>query len=171
MTAAEKVDDLIVDAAAAVSPEKRAEEATETRDVTRMSLSTPTISRLPKIQAGLRQGLTQEQIADHCGVSRRTIIRDMQEWVQSGLFETWLKLEFVELYEYERTANPTIAFNALSRLMGKMVTRKAEIKTETKEEITHKTVIKVDSKTRILLEQAARDFIEASHQGESASIH
>lgn len=105
-----------------------------------MSLSTPTIKRLPKIQAGLKEGQTQEQIAEHCGVSRRTIIRDMQDWVNSGLFETWLKLEFVELYEYERVANPAIAFKELSKLMGKMVTRKAEIKSEHKEEITTRKI-------------------------------
>ena len=140
-------------------------------DVTKMSLSTPTISRLPKIQTGLREGLTQEQIADRCGVSRRTIIRDMQDWVESGLFETWLKLEFVELYEYERTANPTIAFNALARLMGKMVTHRAEIKTESKEHITNRTVIELDPKTRVLFESVARGFIKASHKTESSSIH
>jgi hypothetical protein len=136
-----------------------------------MSLSTSTISRLPKIQQGLKQGLTQEQIAGTCGVSRRTIIRDMQEWVNSGLFETWLKLEFVELYEYERVANPAIAFKALSQLMGKMVTRKAEIKTESIEDVTHRTVIELDPKDRILLESAARNYIKASHTRESASIH
>jgi DNA-binding transcriptional regulator LsrR (DeoR family) len=136
-----------------------------------MSLSTSTISRIPKIQSGIKQGLTQEQIAEHCGVSRRTIIRDMQEWVNSGLFETWLKLEFVELYEYERVANPAIAFKALSQLMGKMVTRKAEIKAEYSEQTIHKTVIEIDPKDRILLESTARGYIKASHTRESASIH
>ena len=93
-----------------------------------MSLSTQTRIRLPKIQDGLRKGLTHEQIADICGVTSRTIDRDLSTWLDSGEFETWLKQEFVELYEYVREANPTIAFKEMARLMGKMVTRKAEIK-------------------------------------------
>ncbi len=104
-----------------------------------MSLSTQTRIRLPKIQQGLRQGLTHDQIAENCGVTSRTIERDLDRWYESGEFETWLKAEFVELYEYVRTANPTIAFKELSRLIGKMVTRKAEIKEQI--DITHKQII------------------------------
>jgi hypothetical protein len=103
-------------------------------------LTIQTRIRLPKIQEGLREGLSHEQIASNCGVTRRTIERDLESWYESGEFETWLKAEFVELYEYVRTANPTVAFKELARLMGKMVTRKAEIKSEYKAEITHKKV-------------------------------
>lgn len=103
-------------------------------------LPTQTRLRLPKIQDGLREGQSHEHIASTCNVTRKTIERDLTLWYDSGEFETWIKSEFVELYEYVRTANPTIAFKEMARLMGKMVTRKAEIHTESREEITHKYV-------------------------------
>jgi hypothetical protein len=52
----------------------------------------------------------------------------MNSWVESGDFETWLKTEFVALHNHVVVANPTVAYKEMARLMGKMVTRKAEIK-------------------------------------------
>jgi len=137
-------------------------------------LTTQTRIRLPKIQEGLRDGLSHEQIAANCGVTRRTIERDLDSWYESGEFETWLKAEFVELYEYVRTANPTIAFKELARLMGKMVTRKAEIKTE--DTITeHKEVrIKFDAMSkeeRELYRNLFRKHYMQPREGRSDSIH
>ena len=87
-----------------------------------------TALRLPKIKQGLREGLTYDQIAELCGVkSSQTIDRDMKAWVESGLFEVWLKTEFVELHEYARQANPLEAYKNICKIVARMVTRKEEI--------------------------------------------
>lgn len=94
-------------------------------------LPTKTAIRLPKIKQGLREGLNYQQIAESCGLkSSQTIDRDMKAWVESGLFEVWLKTEFVELHEYMRTANPTEAYKNICKIIARMVTRKEEIKSE-----------------------------------------
>jgi hypothetical protein len=96
-----------------------------------------TVLRLPKIKQGLRDGLNYDQIAESCNLkSAQTIDRDMKAWVQSGLFEIWLKTEFVELHEHVRVANPVEAYKNISKIIGKMVTRKVESEhTERIEEI------------------------------------
>ncbi len=94
-----------------------------------MSLSRWTLHRLPKIKVGLRKGLNRDQIADLCGVTEKTIDRDMRGWVDSGLFEVWLKEEFVDLHHYARDSNPLEAYKEIARLVGKMITRKIEAKT------------------------------------------
>ena len=97
-----------------------------------MSLSTQTQKRLPKIKAGLLTGLNYMQIGSKCGVTEKTIDRDMQAFVESGEFETWIKLEWATLYA-ELHKNPEMKwgiFSQLTKLLGKMLTRKAEIKSE-----------------------------------------
>lgn len=94
-----------------------------------MSLSTAMLKRLPLIKQGLREGLNREQIGAHCRVTEKTIDRDMKAWVQSGLFEIWLKEEFLDLHNYARTADPITAYKEIARIIGKMVTRKVEAHT------------------------------------------
>lgn len=94
-----------------------------------MSLSTSTLKRLPTIKQSLRKGLNREQIGAKCGVTEKTIDRDMKAWVNSGLFEIWLKEEFLDLHNYARDADPITAYKEIARIVGRMVTRKAEIKT------------------------------------------
>jgi len=93
-----------------------------------MSLSRMTLQRLPAIKEGLREGLNRDQIGERCGVSEKTIDRDMKSWVESGLFEVWLKEEFVELHNYARTKNPIEAYKQIAKIVGRMVTHKAELK-------------------------------------------
>ena len=100
-------------------------------------LTPQTIIRLPKIQQGLRDGLNHTQIGENCGVTEKTIDRDMQSWVKSGLFETWLKTEFVQLYYHEKIANPAEAFKEISRIVGRMVTQKKEISVDETVTETH----------------------------------
>jgi hypothetical protein len=94
-----------------------------------------TILRLPKIKQGLRDGLNYDQIATNCGVkSSQTIDRDMKAWVESGLFEIWLKTEFVELHQHARVANPLEAYKEIAKIVARMVTRKEEITQDIYEE-------------------------------------
>ena len=107
-----------------------------------MSLSTYTLTRLPYIKQGFRKGLSRTQIGLSCKepVTEKTIDRDMKAWVTSGQFEIWLKEEFAELHHYAREANPMEAYKEISKIVGRMITHKTEIKSEHKEEVTHKIV-------------------------------
>jgi len=116
----------------------------------------------------LLEGKSQLDMSRRLELRRETVNRKIGRWVQTSDFEVWLKTAWLDKY---RNISDDKAFDALTKLLGKMVTRKAEIKTETKEEITHRTVIKLDPNDRLLLESAARNYIKASNQKESASIH
>jgi DNA-binding transcriptional regulator LsrR (DeoR family) len=93
-----------------------------------MSLTTQTLKRLPYIQQGLHEGLNRQQIGQACGVTEKTIDRDMNAWVESGLFEIWIKKEFVETYPDIKREDKVLAFQEIAKLVGKMLTRKIERK-------------------------------------------
>jgi DNA-binding transcriptional regulator LsrR (DeoR family) len=57
--------------------------------------------RIQQLIIGLKQGLTLGQIAEKCGVSEKTIDRDMAEWKDNGGFDKWLLSEFLRLHENE----------------------------------------------------------------------
>lgn len=103
-----------------------------------MTLNVPlpknTLIRLPKIKEGLREGLSYQQIALNCNLSEKsgekTIDRDMNKWVSSGLFEKWLIKEYVEAHYHMKVANIGKVYDNLSRIVARMVTRKTEIKEE-----------------------------------------
>jgi len=88
------------------------------------------MSRLRTIQDGIFKGLNREQIAQECKVTEKTIDRDMNVWVNSGLFEVWLKKEWVQLHQIIIHENPTEAYRNLTKLVSHMLTRKVEMKEE-----------------------------------------
>ena len=94
-----------------------------------MSLSTQTLKRLPAIKEGLLKGLNYTQIGGKCGVTEKTIDRDIGKWVESGQFETWIKQEFLRLHTIMIHEYPLEAYRQISKILGRMVTRKAEVKT------------------------------------------
>lgn len=94
-----------------------------------MSLSTQTLKRLPTIKAGLLKGLNYTQIGNKCGVTERTIDRDIKVWLESGQFETWIKEEWIRLHNLIIHEEPVEAYRQLTKILAKMVTRKAELKT------------------------------------------
>lgn len=112
-----------------------------------MSLSRQTLKRLPTIKAGFRKGSSYEEIATLCEVHHRTIERDVQSWVQSGQFETWIRQEFIDLHGYARNEDKMEAYKEIAKLVGKMITRKIESKhtEEIKDLQVH--IIKVDRKS------------------------
>ena len=93
-----------------------------------MSLSRATVKRLPQIKEGFRHGYNYTQIGQNCGVTEKTIDRDIHSWVESGLFEIWLKEEFLDLHHYARDNNPLEAYKEIAKIVGKMVTRRVESK-------------------------------------------
>lgn len=105
-----------------------------------MSVSTTTLKRLPTIKQGLIEGLTREQIGDTCGVTEKTIRRDIQAWVESGLFETWIRIEFLRLHTNIIHEDPVEAYRQISKLVGKTLIHRVEAK----QEIEHVTQPDVD---------------------------
>lgn len=108
-----------------------------------MSLSKQTLHRLPKIKAGLLEGFTYTEIGKSCGVTKRTIDRDMQAFATSGLLEAWVKTEWARMYGIIQQKEPVEAFRNLTKLLGKMVTRKIEAHSEEKIDITKTFVVKM----------------------------
>lgn len=136
-----------------------------------MSLSTYTLKRLPQIKEGLRAGQSRETIGKRCGVTEKTIDRDIGAWVESGLFEVWLKEEFVDLHTYARDNDPIEAYKQVAKIIAKMVTRKIEAKAEISEriEVVH---LDVTADEDGVLNEAARILdkrLQAKKQ--PASIH
>lgn len=120
-----------------------------------MSLSTSTLKRLPTIKQSLRKGLNREQIGAKCGVTEKTIDRDMKAWVNSGLFEIWLKEEFLDLHNYARDADPITAYKEIARIVGRMVTRKIEKQVDIHEKIEEYVQIDVSENEDEILSKAA----------------
>ena len=98
-----------------------------------MSLSTQTLKRLPTIKAGLLTGKNYTIIGSECGVTEKTIDRDVHTWVQSGQFETWIKQEWLRLHAIIQKKHPVEAYRQITRLLGQTLTRRMEIKEEIRE--------------------------------------
>lgn len=138
-----------------------------------MSLSTATLKRLPKIKHGLIKGWNREQIGAKCEVTEKTIDRDMEAWVQSGLFEVWIKEEFLRLHPKVVKEDIVEAYRNISKLVGKMITRKFEAKTEYKEEIKQELTInfnELPEDERKLLEHAVRVYLKGRSATRPSSI-
>lgn len=137
-----------------------------------MSLSVHTLKRLPQIQQGLGEGLSRKQIGDSCKVTEKTIDRDMTAWVQSGLFEIWLKTEFVQLYYHEKTANTTVAFKNISRIVGRMVTQKREVTIDENVSETRTYIMNYSEEDKLAILNARRAINnKRSFPPESISLH
>ena len=124
-----------------------------------MSLSTHTLKRLSTIKTGLREGLTRPVLGKRCGVTEKTIDRDIKAWVNSGLFETWIREEFLDLHNYVRDADPVEAYRQVSKLVAKMITQKIEAKTEHRE-------IKLSWEIH---DSSTKDSVSAAHRAEKLS--
>ena len=92
-------------------------------------------------------------LAQLCGVTKRTIIRDINRWRQDGGFEESLMDEFVATYPNMKDEFPEKAFDRLCYLLGRTLTRKIEAKTEHRD-------VKVDVK-RLEIVQLMETYGEA----------
>lgn len=61
--------------------------------------------------------MSQEALAEECGVDRKTIQRDIEKWRRKGGFKRFLIKEFFELYGKERLQNPSLALNRIMTLL------------------------------------------------------
>jgi len=71
-------------------------------------------------------GDTFEVLATKCYCTKRTIIRDVNQWRQEGGFEQFLMDEFFRSYPNIKQEFPDKAFDRLCYLLGKTLTRKIE---------------------------------------------
>jgi hypothetical protein len=62
---------------------------------------------------------TQQEMADACGVERKTIERDIDKWKKSGGYKKFLFKEFFELYGIEKRENPSRALDRIVTLLLK----------------------------------------------------
>ena len=95
-----------------------------------MSLTQQTLQRLPTIKAELIKGTSYPEIGKKLGVTERTIDRDISAFVDSGRFESWLKEEWLRLHNQVIHDDPTEAYRNVTKLIGRMVTQKHEVKEE-----------------------------------------
>ena len=82
--------------------------------------------RMEIIKQELPKGTTQEEIARLCGVTRRTVARDIQKWKADGGFEKWLQVEFFKLHNEIKEGEPSQAYRVVARLLERTLTRKVE---------------------------------------------
>ena len=68
---------------------------------------------------------TQLDMSRVLNLRRETVNRKIHRWVQTPDFEVWLKTAWLTKYQ---AVDDKTAFDALTKLLGKMVTRKQEIK-------------------------------------------
>lgn len=106
-----------------------------------MSLSTQTQHRLPQIKEGLLSGKNYTEIGLICGVTERTIDRDVKAWVESRQFETWIKEEWLRLHTIILDKYPVEAYREVSRLLGKTLTQRIEAREQV--EIKQAIIVKM----------------------------
>lgn len=102
-----------------------------------MSLSTQTLKRLPTIKSGLLKGFSYKDIGRNCGVTEKTIDRDVQAWYRSGEYESWLWQEWLRLHALVLKDGAVEPYRQVTKLITKMITRKMEVKEEYTEKVLH----------------------------------
>jgi len=133
----------------------------------------PSEARRHIIQENILQH-SYDELATLCYCSKRTIIRTINTWRQEGGFERLLFDQFIKLYPRVEKVYPDKALDKLVYLMGKGITRRAEIKTEQvieeRKEVTFK-LEQLPEDERQLLESVARRYIKGDHKAESSTLH
>lgn len=95
-----------------------------------MSVSPHTRKRLPTIIEGLFNGKTYDEIAKDCGVTRRTIERDIASWRASGGFEDELQNEWFQVHAKVKQENLIEVYRRLTYLLGRTMTQKIKAEVE-----------------------------------------
>ena len=117
-----------------------------------MSLLSPK-QKYTAVSPQRRREIIRENILSHnytelaklCHCTKRTIKRDVHTWREEGGFEEFLLDEFFRSYPDIKEKFPEKAFDRLCYLLGRTLTRKAELKTteEIRELKIH--IVKLDS--------------------------
>ena len=123
-------------------------------------LSYHTRKRIPKIIKGILSGQTQDQIAEDCHVTRRTIVRDLKAWRKSGGMHDWVADELLRLHGKILDEDLATAYREISKTFRKML--KQQIETEVKGDVKVQ-MEGADEITRLL--EAFQDVIKNVSQG------
>lgn len=86
--------------------------------------------RLQKIIEGLKQGKIISAIAKDCGVSEKTIDKDLAVWRESGGFDQWLLSEFLRLHEAVGKEDNIQTYKVIADLLKKRLKEQIEQKIE-----------------------------------------
>ena len=131
-----------------------------------LTLSAKDHADIERIKPMLIDGKSQLEMSVVLNLRRETVNRKIARWVQTPDFEVWLKTAWVE--KYQQVDNET-AFDALTKLMCRMVTQKREIKQEiTSNETVDINVFSSDEQT--VLNEAAR-ILNAKGTAKPSSLH
>ena len=95
-------------------------------------------ARLDRVLEGLLSGKTQKENAEECGVSVRTVRRDIKKLQDSERFMEWLYTEF---YKLHRRQDPKTAYQVVAQLLGKTLTQKIKAQAEISGEVEPKKII------------------------------
>ena len=119
----------------------------------------------------LLEGKSQLDMSRKLKLRRETVNRKIARWVKTEDFELWLKQAWLE--KYQKVDDKT-AFEALTKLLGKMVTQKRKIEVEEniteKQEVTF-TIDSLNPDERELARSIARRYIKANNQKRPDSVH
>ena len=133
-----------------------------------VTLSAKDWSDIERIKPMLLDRKSQLEMSIALGLRRETVNRKIQRWVQTEDFETWLKTAWVEKYQ---KVDDRTAFDALTKLLGKMVTQKREIKQEITEDIHEQIDVNIyNDDEKSILDRAAR-LLERKGTRESSGLH
>ena len=69
---------------------------------------------------------TQDQIAEMCGVDRKTIYRDIQAMKESGEWFEWIEAEMLRLHRSGNIDDQT-KYKELAKLYARTITQKSEV--------------------------------------------
>jgi hypothetical protein len=133
-----------------------------------VTLSAKDQADIAKIKPMLLDGKSQVEMSVALKLRRETVNRKIQRWVQTSDFEVWLKTAWVEKYQ---KVDDRTAFDALTKLLGKMVTQKREVT----EQVDVREHIKIDMNVlsdddKSILDRAAR-LLESKGAKRSSNIH
>jgi hypothetical protein len=99
-------------------------------------------ARRQQVISLILQRMTPGKIAEKLGVDRKTVYTDFMEWAKSEQ-ATYLQIEWMQQYENMKQEDPQTAFEALTKLMMKLLEKQAKIELNLTNQTTilNKTVI------------------------------
>lgn len=120
----------------------------------------PKKKRLTYIIQYLRKGATLPYIAGECGVSEKTIDRDLKEWRESGGYDTWLNCELLILHDAAVEEDIIAAYRVVADLWKERMRKKTEIELSGKMEVEHgKDIAKLLEQYKPLLDRLQQSNI------------
>ncbi len=131
-----------------------------------ITLSAKDQTDIEQIKLMLLERKSQVEMSVTLNLTRETVNRKIQRWIQTPDFELWLKTAWLD--KYQKVDDET-AFEALTKLLSRMVTQKREIK----EEITQNSTLDINvfnNDEQSILNEAAR-ILDRKSPKQPDSLH